>query len=92
MTSSVITAVALLSPKFRGPRFRSLRLSSFICTGLLGVLPVAHMWIVAGSSKLGYLGVPYYILEGLLLFIGCFFWEVCNIATQFSDTFFFLFF
>lgn len=73
---SLLTAITLLSPKFRGPQFRSLRLAAFIGTGLSAIAPIGHVWLAWGSNRLEKMGVPYYFLEGVLLFIGCYFWEV----------------
>lgn len=76
MVLSCITGVVLLIPHFRGPEFRSLRLASFISTGLSAFAPIGHVWLVWGSTRLQRMGVPYYCMEGALLLIGCYFWEV----------------
>lgn len=68
--------MALLSPQFRGPEWRSFRLASFICTGLSAFAPIGHACVLWGESYLWKIGVQYYLLEGLFLIIGCYFWEV----------------
>ncbi|RLL92871.1 hypothetical protein CFD26_100068 [Aspergillus turcosus] len=72
---SSATAVALLSPQFRGPEWRSFRLASFICTGLSAFAPIGHACVLWGVPYLWKMGVQYYLLEGLFLIIGCYFWE-----------------
>ncbi|GIK06178.1 hypothetical protein Aspvir_001822 [Aspergillus viridinutans] len=72
---SSATAVALLSPRFRGPEWRSFRLGSFICTGLSAFAPIGHACVLWGVSYLWKIGVQYYLLEGLFLIIGCYFWD-----------------
>lgn len=72
-----MNAVFLLNPRFSGPEWRRVRLGGFIGTGLSAFAPIAHAWVLWGPVYLWNIGVPYYLLEGLLLFIGCWFWEVC---------------
>ena len=79
MALSCITGVVLLIPHFRGPEFRSLRLASFISTGLSAFAPIGHAWLVWGSTRLEQMGVSYYVVEGMLLFAGCYFWEVSRL-------------
>lgn len=76
ITLGLTTGVMLLSPKFRGPEWRLFRLGSFICTGLSAFAPIGHGWIRWGGVYVASIGVPYYLLEGLLLVTGCYFWEV----------------
>lgn len=71
-----MNAVFLLNPRFNGPEWRRMRLGSFIGTGLSAFAPIAHAWVLWGPMYLWNVGVPYYLLEGLLLLIGCWFWEV----------------
>ncbi|BDD61602.1 hypothetical protein MPDQ_004577 [Monascus purpureus] len=52
LTLSLLTAITLLSPKFRGPQFRSLRLAAFIGTGLSAIAPIGHVWLAWGSNRL----------------------------------------
>ena len=84
MVLSFITGIVLLCPNFRGPEFRGLRLASFIATGLSAFAPIGHAWFVWGSTRLKHMGVPYYFVEGVLLFIGCYFWEVSFPSLSFS--------
>ncbi|KAI9933795.1 hypothetical protein ASPWEDRAFT_105127 [Aspergillus wentii DTO 134E9] len=72
---SSATAITLLSPRFTGPEWRSFRLASFICTGLSAFAPIGHAWVLWGPEYLAAIGVPYYLLEGVFLIIGCYFWE-----------------
>lgn len=67
----------LLNPKFQGDRWRTLRVCTFVCTGLSGFLPLAHGVKTLGFSQmLKQSGMPYYLGEGLLLMLGTFFYTV----------------
>lgn len=72
-----MNAVFLLNPRFNGPEWRRVRLAGSIGTGLSAFVPIAHAWVLWGRVYLWNVGVPYYLLEGLLLLIGCWFWEAC---------------
>ncbi|KAJ9262385.1 hypothetical protein DTO212C5_7940 [Paecilomyces variotii] len=74
-TLASATTALLVSPWFRDPSWRTFRLMSFICTGLSAFAPIGHGTLIWGPEFLSNIGVPYYLLEGLLLIIGCFFWE-----------------
>lgn len=69
------SAFVLLISKFRGPDWRTFRLSVFICTGLFAFVPIGHALILWGPGHLWQIGVPYYLWEGLFLLCGCYFWE-----------------
>lgn len=75
------TATILLSPRFRGPDWRLFRLGSFVATGLSAFAPIGHAWVLCGPLYVWGIGVPYYLLEGVLLVIGCCFWEVDTLST-----------
>lgn len=66
----------LLNPRFSGPEWRSFRLGCFVGTGLTAFAPIAHALVLWGPTYVCGIGVPYYLLEGLFLIIGCYFWEV----------------
>ncbi|KAJ5110238.1 hemolysin-III related protein [Penicillium argentinense] len=66
------TAVILLSPWFCDEEWRSLRLFSCIAIGLSAVAPISHAGYLWGYDYLLGIGVPYYLLEGVLLLVGCF--------------------
>lgn len=68
--------MVLLSPWFRAPEWRSLRLASCIATGLSAIAPIGHAWYLWGSAHLMGIGVPYYLLEGAFLLIGCYIYQV----------------
>lgn len=65
-----------LSPWFRAPEWRSLRLASCIATGLSTFAPIGHAWYLWGSAHLVDIGVPYYLLEGAFLLVGCYIYQV----------------
>lgn len=71
----------LVSPKFQGPEWRVFRLRSFICTGMSAFAPIGHATLRWGPGFVARIGVPYYLGEGLLILIGCYFWEVRRIKS-----------
>ncbi|KAJ5813509.1 hemolysin-III related protein [Penicillium pulvis] len=75
VASSVATGIILLSPWFRGPEWRFVRLSSCIATGLFAFAPISHAGYLWGPRYLLRIGVPYYLLEGALLLVGCYFYQ-----------------
>ncbi|KAL1881530.1 hypothetical protein Plec18167_003126 [Paecilomyces lecythidis] len=75
LTLASVTTGMLVSPWFQDPSWRTFRLMSFIFTGLSAFAPIGHGTLIWGPEFLSNIGVPYYLLEGLLLIIGCFFWE-----------------
>jgi adiponectin receptor len=59
-----LSFVVILHPKLQGLRWRTLRLLTFVFTGLCGIAPIAH-----GINKFGFsqmvlqAGLPYYFAE-----------------------------
>lgn len=84
--------MVLLSPWFRAPEWRSLRLTGCIATGLSAFAPIGHAWYLWGSAYLVGIGVPYYLLEGAFLLAGCYIYQVGtlprdqNSSTHISET------
>lgn len=66
----------LLSPWFRGPEWRTLRLLTCIATGMFAFAPIGHAWYLWGLDHLIHIGVPEYLLEGVLLLTGCYIYQV----------------
>ncbi|KAJ5699129.1 hypothetical protein N7462_001134 [Penicillium macrosclerotiorum] len=72
IAASAGTGLVLLGPWFRAPEWRTLRLASFIATGMSAFAPIGHAWYLWGYHYLFRIGVPYYLLEGALLLTGCY--------------------
>ncbi|KAK3901663.1 hemolysin-III channel protein Izh2 [Staphylotrichum tortipilum] len=71
LTLGAITIVILLSPKFRGPKWRTFRVLTFVTTGLSGFAPLAHGIQMFGFAQMmRQSGMPYYLAEGALLALG----------------------
>lgn len=66
----VISIVILLNPRFRGARWRTFRMGTFVLTGGSGAMPIIHGFIIFGGSQMVKLGVYFYLGEGLLLLSG----------------------
>ncbi len=67
----------LMNPKFEGPRWRTFRVCTFVGTGLSGFAPLAHGLNLFGLSRMmEQSGMPYYLVEGLLLILGALFYTV----------------
>ncbi|KAL8800447.1 MAG: hypothetical protein Q9200_007237 [Gallowayella weberi] len=65
----------LLNPNLQGLRYRTLRICTFIFTGLSGLAPLIHGIKLFGIPQMNrQSGMPYYLLEGLFLIIGAFFY------------------
>ncbi|KAK1763230.1 mPR-like GPCR protein [Phialemonium atrogriseum] len=72
-TLGAITIFVLLSPKFRGPRWRTFRLMTIVGTGLSGLAPLGHgIYMFGFVQMLKQSGMPYYLVEGALLGLGAF--------------------
>ncbi|KAK7948346.1 uncharacterized protein PG986_009232 [Apiospora aurea] len=62
-----ISVIVLVHPKLQGPRWRTLRLLTFVCTGLAGIAPFVHGGIKFGFPQMALQsGLPYYMTEGVL--------------------------
>ncbi|OTB00617.1 hypothetical protein M426DRAFT_324171 [Hypoxylon sp. CI-4A] len=68
---SAISVVIVLAPTFQGPRWRTLRLLTFVCTGLSGVVPFIHGSVMFGFAEMvKQSGLAYYLAEGALFILG----------------------
>jgi len=69
------TIFILVNPRFQGKKYRTFRVSTFVCTGFSGFAPLAHGCAIFGFSQMiEQSGMPYYIAEGLLLMLGALFY------------------
>ncbi|KAL8732763.1 MAG: hypothetical protein Q9166_002544 [cf. Caloplaca sp. 2 TL-2023] len=72
---STATVIILLNPKLQGLRYRTLRVCTFVFTGLSGFAPLVHGIQLFGVKQMNrQSGMPFYLLEGLLLIIGALFY------------------
>ncbi|KAI5863798.1 mPR-like GPCR protein [Durotheca rogersii] len=70
-TLAAVSIVIVLAPTFQGPRWRILRLLTFVCTGLSGLAPIAHGISMFGFSQMAkQSGLVYYLVEGALFSTG----------------------
>ncbi|KAI1100763.1 mPR-like GPCR protein [Jackrogersella minutella] len=68
---AAISIVIVLAPTFQGPRWRTLRLLTFVCTGLSGLAPIIHGICMFGFAQMmKQSGLPYYLAEGGLFLLG----------------------
>ncbi|KAI1082455.1 mPR-like GPCR protein [Whalleya microplaca] len=68
---AAISVVVVLAPAFQGPRWRTLRLLTFVCTGLSGLAPIVHGICLFGFARMmRQSGLPYYLAEGGLFLLG----------------------
>ncbi|KAL9037778.1 MAG: hypothetical protein Q9180_003531 [Flavoplaca navasiana] len=75
LTLGTATVIILLNPRLQGLRYRTLRVCTFVFTGLSGFAPLVHGIKLYGIPQMNrQSGMPYYLLEGLLLIIGAFFY------------------
>ncbi|OIW23831.1 mPR-like GPCR protein [Coniochaeta ligniaria NRRL 30616] len=76
-----LTIFLLVSPKFQGRRWRTLRTCTFVATGLSGFAPLVHGVTLFGLPQmLRQSGMPYYLTEGALYILG-----VTVYATRFPE-------
>ncbi|KAJ5094337.1 hemolysin-III channel protein Izh2 [Penicillium angulare] len=76
-TLSLISVMILLNPKFQGPTWRTFRVGAFIATRLSGIAPLVHGVRIFGFGQMAQFGMPFYLIEGLLLIIGAAVYTVC---------------
>ncbi|KAI2469074.1 mPR-like GPCR protein [Annulohypoxylon bovei var. microspora] len=68
---AAISIVIVLAPTFQGPRWRTLRLLTFVCTGLSGLAPIIHGICMFGFAQMmKQSGLAYYFAEGGLFLLG----------------------
>ncbi|KAL8949887.1 MAG: hypothetical protein Q9222_004044 [Ikaeria aurantiellina] len=73
----VLTVIILLSPGLQGLRYRTLRACTVVFTGLSGFAPLLHGISVFGVAQMNrQSGMPYYLLEGVLLIMGALFYGI----------------
>ncbi|KAJ5090912.1 hemolysin-III channel protein Izh2, partial [Penicillium argentinense] len=76
-TLNLLAVMVLLSPQTQAPQWRTLRVATFVGTGLSGIVPIAHGIKTFGLDQMTkQSGMLYYIFEGLLLLLGAFFYMV----------------
>ncbi|KAL1954448.1 hypothetical protein VTO42DRAFT_1172 [Malbranchea cinnamomea] len=74
-TLSTLSCLILLNPRFQGQKWRLFRVSTFVCTGLSAVAPLAHGMSMFGTAyMLKHSGLSYYLVEGFLHILGVFFY------------------
>ncbi|KAF3059673.1 ADIPOR-like receptor SPBC12C2.09c [Daldinia childiae] len=79
---SAISIIIVLAPTFQGPKWRNLRLLTFVCTGLSGLAPIIHGIVMFGFAQMmRQSGLPYYLAEGGLFLIGAIIY-----ATRFPES------
>ncbi|KAI1660414.1 HlyIII-domain-containing protein [Daldinia decipiens] len=68
---AAISIIIVLAPTFQGPKWRTLRLLTFVCTGFSGLAPIIHGIVMFGFAQMmKQSGLPYYLAEGGLFLIG----------------------
>ncbi|KAI1210167.1 mPR-like GPCR protein [Annulohypoxylon truncatum] len=68
---ATISIVIVLAPTFQGPRWRTLRLLTFVSTGLSGLAPIIHGICMFGFAQMmKQSGLPFYLAEGGLFLLG----------------------
>lgn len=68
---AAISIVVVLAPCFQGPRWRTLRLLTFVFTGLSGLIPIIHGIVMFGFMQMAkQSGLFYFLAEGGLFLIG----------------------
>ncbi|KAI8962104.1 HlyIII-domain-containing protein [Daldinia sp. FL1419] len=68
---AAISIIIVLAPAFQGPKWRTLRLLTFVCTGLSGLAPIIHGITMFGFAQMmKQSGLPYYLAEGGLFLLG----------------------
>ncbi|KAL4881415.1 mPR-like GPCR protein [Aspergillus karnatakaensis] len=76
-----LSTFIVLNPRFQSGRWRTLRLSTFVATAVSGLLPVIHAtYVIPYDHLTQQTGFGYYLLEGLALIAGVFFY-----ATHFPE-------
>ncbi|EEH19383.1 hypothetical protein PABG_01702 [Paracoccidioides brasiliensis Pb03] len=78
----LLSSIILVSPQFQSSRWRLFRLSTFVATGLSGLLPIIHAAFIYPFAQLNQqAGLGYYLVEGLALITGVIFY-----ATHFPES------
>ena len=70
----LLTGYVVLHPRLQGPKWRILRLFTFVATGLLAFAPIIHACSTFPYDQLDQqAGLRYYDFEGLLILAGVLF-------------------
>ncbi|KAI3318451.1 hemolysin-III channel protein Izh2 [Xylariaceae sp. AK1471] len=73
----LMSTIIVVNPRFQDSRWRALRISTFVATGLSGLLPIIHAASIYPYAQLNQqAGLGYYLVEGLALIIGTVFYAV----------------
>ncbi|EUC32668.1 hypothetical protein COCCADRAFT_37421 [Bipolaris zeicola 26-R-13] len=71
ITLGILTATIVLSPGLQDPKWKYLRLSTFVAMGLSAFAPIIHAASLFPYSQLDQQsGLRYYFLEGVLILVG----------------------
>jgi adiponectin receptor len=82
VTLGTLTATTVINPSLQGPRWKILRLSTFVATGFSAFAPILHGALLFPYDQFDkQTGLRYYYLEGILLLIGVGFY-----ATHFPES------
>ncbi|KAL6152314.1 hypothetical protein ACJQWK_04362 [Exserohilum turcicum] len=66
-----LTATVVLNPSFQGPKWKRLRLSTFVATGFSAFAPIIHATSIFPYAQLDQQsGLRYYFLEGFSILVG----------------------
>ncbi|KAI1360358.1 hemolysin-III related-domain-containing protein [Xylaria arbuscula] len=78
----LMSTIIVVNPRFQSSRWRALRISTFVATGLSGLLPVIHAALIVPIGQWNeQAGLGYYLVEGLALITGTVFY-----ATHFPES------
>ncbi|KAI0973694.1 adiponectin receptor protein [Xylaria arbuscula] len=76
----LMSTIIVVNPRFQSSRWRALRISTFVATGLSGLLPIIHAASVFPFAQLNQqAGLGYYLVEGLALILGTVFYAKFDI-------------
>lgn len=77
LSLGVTTAVMMVSPWFKGKKWRTFRTCCFVGCGLSGIVPLVHGVRMFGWEQMNkQSGMPYYMIEGAFLLGGAFIYGV----------------
>lgn len=77
MSLGIVTGFVVLHPRLQSKRWKNLRTSSFVATGLSAFAPIVHAASIFPYDQLNkQAGLIYYYLEGLSILIGVVFYTV----------------
>lgn len=77
ITLGTLTATMVINPSLHGPKWKTLRLSAFVATGLSAFAPIIHGALLFPYGQFDkQTGLRYYYLEGVLIMMGVWFYAV----------------